>query len=242
MSSRKLKNQKSNYAISEEQLIQMHKPRFDIKDSTVLVCQILFWIIPNLCMESYITYKDGIFIRTYYLTLIGAFLATSSWIISAYLTYTRIKGVEVSYTVRRLNHLLFEAAFTFQILITAFYWAITHHFSREKYQSKGIYHVYYIIFVHTLPMVWIGAEFLLTSQVVFLRDLKYSLLFGLIYSFNHFLQTKLIEGRRPYPFMTWESWDSLVSVGVFMTFYTIIYFISTKLTNRQSKNSKDKEV
>ena len=241
MSTRKTRNQEYNYAFSEEELINMHRSRFDMKDCTLFKYQILFWIIPNLWMESYIFYETAIVLRTYFLTLLGVSLVTISWMISTYITYAKIKGVEVSYKLRRLNHLWFEVTFSIQILITIVYWTVLHIQSQEYFKSRGPYFVYYMIWVHTVPMIWIGAEYLLTSQIVFLRDLKYIILFGLIYSLNNFLQTKLIEGRRPYPFMTWKSWDSLVSVGVILIFFAIMYFITAKLTQKLSKNIKNKE-
>ena len=173
MSTRKLRDQDIEYAIPEEQLIRMHKPRFDLMDSTVLLYQILFWIAPSLCLEAYWFYETSFAIRTYYLTQIGVSLVTISWLISTYLTYAKVKGVEVSYRLRRINHLWFEITFTIQILITVVYWAVLHFQIQDYIKSRGPNFIYYMIWLHSVPMVWIGIEFLLTSQIVFLKDLKY---------------------------------------------------------------------
>ena len=105
-------------------------------------------------------------------------------------------------------------------------------------KSKGPYFIYYMIWLHSIPMVCIGSEFVLTSQIVFMRDYKYILAFGVFYCLNNFLQTRLWTGRRPYPFMNWDGLDSLVSAAVILLLFTLGYFIISKITHWLSKNNK----
>ena len=240
MSFKSSKNLQSEYAISEELLIKMHTPRFELKDSTVLVFQILFWLVPNLILDAYSFYETSFAIKTYYLTQIGVTLVSISWLISTYITYLKTSGQEISTRLRRINHLWFEVTFTIQVLITIVYWGVLHHQLGDFIKSKGPYFIYYMIWLHSVPMVCIGTEFALTSQIVFMRDYKYILGFGLVYCLNNFLQTKLCSGRRPYPFMKWDELDSLVSAVVIVLFFTFKYFIVAKLTQRFSKDCKIK--
>ena len=241
MSTRKLKNQNDGYAVSEEELINMLKPRFNLKDRTVLLCQFIFWVIPSIIMEIYSYSEVGFKNKTYYLTQIGASLVTISSIISTYLIYAKINKIVITNRLRRINHLLFEITFAAQILITIVYWSVLHFQIQDFIKSKGPNFIYYMIWNHTIPMLWIWTEFLLSSQIIFVKDLKYIILFGLIYSFNNFLQTKLVAGKLPYPFMTWKDYNSLVSVGIILMFFWIIYIIAAKISQRFSENSNDKD-
>ena len=127
MSLRKTTNRPIEYAVPEDMLINMHTPRFEIEDNTVLTLQILFWLLPNLTLNVYAFIETNFMIRTYYLTQIGVSLVSISWLISTYITYLKTNGQEISTRLRRINHLWFEVTFTIQALITIVYWSVLHH-------------------------------------------------------------------------------------------------------------------
>mmetsp|Transcript_11125 Transcript_11125/g.12517 ORF Transcript_11125/g.12517 Transcript_11125/m.12517 type:complete len:88 (+) Transcript_11125:523-786(+) len=85
-------------------------------------------------------------------------------------------------------------------------------------------------------------DFVLTNRLILVKDYGYMVSFGLLYTFNNFLQTKLFD-REPYVFLTWESYDSLTAVAVIVVAMTLAYFgiakASEKMMVKLDKKVKD---
>lgn len=106
--------------------------------------------------------------------------------------------------------MLFEIAFATQLIVFVVYWVAIHNQIKQYIDSKGEWFRIYMCALHIVPFVCIFIDFVISQQVIYMRDIKFMLIFGVVYTFNNFLQTKMFV-RKPYPFMTWEGVDSLVA-------------------------------
>ena len=55
--------------------------------------------------------------------------------------------------------------------------------------------------------------------------------FGIVYTINNLIQTKLYE-RRVYPFMDWKSYDSLVAFFVILVVQALMYFTISTISKK----------
>ena len=83
-------------------------------------------------------------------------------------------------------------------------------------------------------------ELLIARPVVVLSELTYMIMYGILYWFNNFIQTKLF-GFNPYPFMKWEDYVSLIGMSVVVGILAIVYTISAIITNMVNGIKEKKE-
>ena len=56
---------------SEEELLRLYEPRISIDKELVLKLKLFFWFLPNLLLNLFWIYTDGLLLQTYYLTFVG---------------------------------------------------------------------------------------------------------------------------------------------------------------------------
>ena len=172
---------------------------------------------------------SGIANKFYYLTWIGITTVTISLFLSSYITYARIHNIHLSTRFLKISHVLFEIAFTYQLIITSVYWLFLHDTFQDYFRQNGILTYIYNCWNHTGPMFCMAMQFLLCKKEMFLSDLSYLLIYGFAYIFNNFIQTKLFE-REPYFFLTWEGLDSIAAVLVIFVATLVVYYMIAKVS------------
>ena len=214
----------------------MEQLRFNISNISYLKFKIVILLLPNLFLDIWSIYMSGATSKVYYLTCIGITTVTISLLLSCYISYWKIKNTFVPASILRFSHIIFEIAFTYQLLITIVYWALLHKtFSfQEKFVRRGLPYYIYSWWNHSGPILWMMDQFIMHKKVFITSDLKYLIAFGLSYVFNNFLQTKLWV-REPYFFLTWEGIDSLAAVGVIWIVSLVIYFPLAKFSELVSE-------
>ena len=154
---------------------------------------------------------------------------TISLFLSSYITYARIHNIHLSTRFLKISHVLFEIAFTYQLIITSVYWLFLHDTYQDYFRQNGILTYIYNCWNHTGPMFCMVMQFLLCKKEMFLSDLSYLLIYGFAYIFNNFIQTKLFE-REPYFFLTWEGLDSIAAVLVIFVATLVVYYMIAKVS------------
>ena len=169
--------------------------------------------------------------RSYYLTEIGIFLVTITSVLSIYVSLMSYLNKEASTKILRAYHVIFEITLATQFIIFVVYWIAVHHTTDDLVVIMGETFRYYLFVAHIAPFVCICIDFIISKKVVYMRDLKYMIVFGTVYTFNNLFQTKMFV-RRPYPFMTWEGFDSVVAYFVIVGFLVISYWLVSKASQR----------
>jgi Na+-transporting methylmalonyl-CoA/oxaloacetate decarboxylase gamma subunit len=217
--------------LSRDTLLKMHEPRFGHTVGQLIWLKTILCFIPNILVDIWtFTYSD-IAHRSYYLTEVGVTLVTLTSVLSIYISLMSYFSKEVSTRVLRAYHVIFEITLAAQFIIFVVYWLAVHHTTGELVAIMGETFRYFLFVVHIAPFLCICIDFIISKKVVYMRDLKYMIVFGTVYTFNNFCQTKMFV-RRPYPFMTWEGLDSVIAFFIILVFLVISYWLVSKTSQR----------
>mmetsp|Transcript_32390 Transcript_32390/g.28684 ORF Transcript_32390/g.28684 Transcript_32390/m.28684 type:complete len:231 (-) Transcript_32390:29-721(-) len=219
----------SKEGVSDRQLDRFHESRLG-GNVGLFFLRIILVLIPNLYTE-YITsfYTTGLR-RTYYFTQISMNLVTIVAILGVIISFFKIIGVKSPRFVLRIYQVLFETTFVSQIIVFVVYWLAIHHTKDELVKELGPGSLEYLIISHIIPFLCISVDLLIARPVVIQAELKYMVYYGIAYILNNFIQTKIFDWR-PYPFMTWENYNSLIAAVVIMAVMMVFYTISSKFTH-----------
>ena len=221
-----------------EKLIKMSRSRFDYSIETQIKLRTIFCFLPMLFSEIYasLEYGTDILMRFYYLTTIGAGMCLMTEAMGVYILICDLNKITPTYFLLRLHHMMFECSFVCQYLITLVYWVLLH---RDDHKTGYYYNL--AIIHHTFPIVVANIALILWRYKFKVTDFKYILTFGLTYTFNNFLQTKLLP-RSPYNFLTWEGIESVIAVIIltiiFGSFYLLIWFVLKYITTNEDEKEK----
>lgn len=185
-------------------------------------------MIPALLFEIFSFWYCSFFNRTYYFTQIGQMIGNISIILSVHIIRSQLNNKKVSLRLLRLTHILSEFAIIMQVTIFIVYWTRIHFQIIERIRSKGQVYEFYMIFVHIIPNIATFIDFGITKYVIIKEDLKYFIVFWLLYGVNNWLQT-LFFVRTPYPFLLWESYSDIFVIIIFVFVFIFIYLGIYKL-------------
>mmetsp|Transcript_18875 Transcript_18875/g.21114 ORF Transcript_18875/g.21114 Transcript_18875/m.21114 type:complete len:137 (-) Transcript_18875:43-453(-) len=136
---------------------------------------------------------------------------------------------------------MFESSFVAQYLITMVYWGLL---SKSDFERKAgnNFLIGLAIIQHSFPIIVATISMILSKMKFRKDDFVKITIFGLIYSFNNFLQTMILV-RKPYNFLTWEGIDSVIAVlvliVVFGSFYVLVCYILDAITSDESKKKDE---
>ena len=100
------------------------------------------------------------------------------------------------------NHFLFELGLLFEIIISLVYWILIHHHNiARNLEWDNMFHK---IIGHSIPMVSMVINFLITDIVLVRDHISFLYKFGLFYIFINYVGF-LYKGHPLYPFMMWDS-------------------------------------
>ena len=222
--------EKQRCTISRDELMEMEDLRYNINEKHYLTFKIMVLLIPNLFLDIWSVYMSGAAYKVYYLTWIGITTVTISLFLSSYITYARVHDLHVSTRLLKISHVIFEIAFTYQLIITSVYWMLLHDTYQDYFNEHGLVTYIYSWWNHSGPMACMIIQFLLCKKEMFLSDLSYLLIYGLAYVLNNFVQTKLFD-REPYFFLTWEGFDSIAAVIIIIfTVTLVVYYMIAKVS------------
>mmetsp|Transcript_14175 Transcript_14175/g.13747 ORF Transcript_14175/g.13747 Transcript_14175/m.13747 type:complete len:149 (-) Transcript_14175:28-474(-) len=140
------------------------------------------------------------------------------------------------------HHILFQLSFIMNLVITPVYFIIIHPLVLQKYADDP-WRLMWLRTIHVLPLTSSLINLYLTNIVFIRRHQWYLIYFGVIYFSINFLATKY-RGKPLYPFLTWDSYTSLLMVlllyVVGISIYNLQVEISVRLKKRTAFDSLDK--
>ena len=142
-----------------------------------------------------------------------------------------MRSYKIPIRILRLSHVLTEFSMVMQLIIFIIYWVAIHHKLEHYIKLNGLFFEFYMIVIHVQPFCSITFDFIFSKYKMHLSDIKYFMLFSILFGVNNCVQTLLFP-RRPYPFLMWNSWFDIITIGIlvaiFLFFYYIMYLVAKR--------------
>ena len=174
-----------------DRLMNMHKGRFGASVSTLFLIKLIFCALPTIGFFIYFAPITKFLYKIYYLTQLGETMVVISYLMSLYISFAQVSGIKLSYRFLRIHHILFELAFSIQIIIFLVYWSVLHGTFDDYVRENGIIFHYLLLEIHSVPALSIFFEFTVGNYTIDIEDLKYGVCFAILYTIHNFIITKL---------------------------------------------------
>ncbi|CAI2380651.1 unnamed protein product [Moneuplotes crassus] len=220
---------KQKESISLNQLHNFHNSRMG-GDFIVLVLRIVFLLIPMVYTEYVTISTTELKRRFYFFTLFSMTKVDVFTFLAITISLMKVFKINVPRKLLRVHQILFETTFVSQVIVFIIYWVAIHHTMDDLIAEQGQEFVKYLYVSHIIPFLCISAELFISKPVVLQSELIYMIYYGSIYTVSNFIQTKLTNVR-PYPFMTWEDYTSVIAFFVILLFMIVIYTVSSQITH-----------
>lgn len=137
----------------------------------------------------------------------------------------RDRSIQTNTNLKASLHLLYTMCILGNLVVVVMYWNFIHHLKIGSYIEEGdMTKVVCQYMVHIVPGVCCLIHSWMTNCLLSMRVLVPLLFFSSIYLSLNFCVTK-IEGKPLYPFLTWESVETLYICLAMLGGFSIVFYI-----------------
>ena len=217
-----------HYYKFNNQLLRYHESRFG-GDYGLLLLRIWWMLLPQLYSEYISIQNTKPIERTIYLTLSSLTLVSISSFLAVIISVMKLLSLELPRFLLRLYQILYQITLCWQILVFVIYWIAVHHTMDDLIQEHGEPFLYYLIIVHIVPFFCISTDIIFAKPVIDPSESHHTILYWIIYACSNFAQVKLY-GWRPYPFLQWKDFNSIIVVVLLIGVLRLFYYLASKIT------------
>ena len=208
---------------------------FLVFDETLFISKRSLFIFRAICLSLYLvafafnSYIDGFF---------DSFKFLTSWGMHFVGVYTAIVVIgyfkKLNKGWKRFANILFETAFAYQLLITAFFWVFIYPHLKAKYENN-LPEWINTLYLHGFCLFQVYYEYCFNTILIKAKDFYYLVSIGCIYMVLNYLYTINIEPV--YPVMTFKDNVTYIYIVVAIT-AVIIHFLYGALIGRLFKKKQ----
>lgn len=226
-------------------LWETDKPEFTLRRSFLIpetALRVFRAIGFILCVFTYVWTTHDFLMSLAYLTNWGIIFTGAYFLCSSlcYFIYKEDDDVDVKkpFTFWKFTSVLCELAFSMEVLILIYYWALLYPDTPEEHVGIRFWNT---IFEHAVTPVLIYLEVIFGGNRFYKRHVIFMILVGSLYVLTNFAATK-ITGEPVYSNLTWESIETfyflLAAIGLSLFGFAIGLGISSLKNKKRVKETE----